>query len=264
MKVVCVSGVASWLTFCAFLAVSGPSLAAVADGRPVLARSPVTSKPAASVCANRVLLATGGLCCPLPQSTAGRCSQAQHRLIDPAMARLQPLRVNGVTIPLVIVAQVVDKGLHRSWSPAIEDRNQVVCRFGDSSSRFPALHCLSNKTHFRNPVTQHLNYDPASSKIDCYSGCFLTQGDVAVSIVRYINSDAHRATLVSSLLSRMPKRRASYTLRIPETVPMRFPSLQDKILNYPVFVTFSITKGELSNIELSKRDVSAGQGHIQP
>lgn len=159
---------------------------------------------------------------------------------------------------------MVKKGLRRSWSPARQARNLIVCRYGrtvregsiPSSSRILTLHCLSNETHLRhviwNPRSPHLDYNPKQVKIRCYADCVLTQGNVAVSVVRYIDLSSHRGQVISSLISKIPASKASYSLRVRETVPMQFPSLH-KTLHVPVFVTFTIKNGDLSDIELAKR-----------
>jgi hypothetical protein len=81
----------------------------------------------------------------------------------------------------------------------------------------------------------------------------LTQGNIAASISRYIDDSSRRACLISVLISKTPTIKAAYSLRVPQTVPMRFPSLNNKIENVPVFVTFIIKNGDLSGIKLSER-----------
>lgn len=216
-------------------------------------------------CSNPMVLSTGGLCCPLSPLSREKCSQEKAHPINRAASKIRPLEVNGVIIPLPVVAQMVKKGLRRSWSRGMEDRNLIVCGHGKteivnrslSSPRLPSLHCLSNGAHFRhvlwNPYSPHIHYNPEKVNIRCYANCFLTQGNIAASISRYIDDSSRRARLISVLISKTPTIKAAYSLRVPQTVPMRFPSLNNKIENVPVFVTFIIKNGDLSGIKLSER-----------
>ena len=247
-------------------AISGTSIASTSNHEPTAGISAPNGKTLKNPCSNTIILSTGGLCCPLSPSPGEKCSQRKPRPINRAASTARPLAVNGVIIPLPIAAQMVKKGLRRSWSPAKKDRNLIVCGYGRteiehsslSNSRIPELHCLSNEAHFRhslrNPYSEHLSYDPRKTNIHCYANCFLTQGNVAASLGRYVDHSSHRAQLISSLISRMPTSKAAHSLRVPETVPIPFPSMHNKIVHAPVFVTFTIKNGDLSDIELSKRN----------
>lgn len=257
MKLIYVSRALPFVIASFLFAASGAALASAGNNRPLATHVSIPGQPVSTPCSNSVILSTGGLCCPHSRGSTESCSQTRRKIIYPSMARTKPLVINGVIIPLPIIAQMVEKGLRRSWSPAVADRNLLVCGYGSSSTLLPTLHCLSNKAYFRHHSDKHLDYDPTKVKIRCYANCFLTQGNITASIIHYIDFSSHRARLISTLANKVPDIGASYSLRVPETVPMRFPALH-KIVKYPVFITFYIQKGDLSNIELAKRNGPSG------
>lgn len=257
MKLSCVFRESSGVILGILFAISGTSSALASNLKSSTGLFTSNGKTVQNPCSNPLVLSTGGLCCPASPLSGEECSQKQAQPINRAASKIRPLVVNGVIIPLPIVTQMVKKGLGRSWSPAMKARNLMVCGYGTSSSRIPVLHCLSNRAHFRDPISKHLNYNPQKSNIRCYANCFLTQGNIVASVVRYIDFSSHRAQLISSLIGKTPTSMAAYSLRVPETVPMQFPPLH-KIVNVPVFVTFMIKNGDLSDIELAKRTGDTG------
>ena len=62
--------------------------------------------------------------------------------------------------------------------------------------------------------------------------------------------------MLGYLLGEAPGASATYSLRVPETVPMRFPK-QHVFVNYPAYVTFVMGEGRLLDIELVKRERTA-------
>lgn len=266
----CVSGKATGVILGILFAICGSSIALASNPKSSAGSFASHVKTVQNPCANPMILSTGGLCCPLSPGSTEKCSQQPAQRISRNVSKMKALVVNGITIPLPIVTQMAKKGLRRSWSEAMQDRNLIVCGYGRtqiahsdlSNTRFPVLHCLSNEAHFRyspnNPYSKHLNYDPRKSNIRCYSNCFLTQGNVVASVTGYIDHSSHRAQLISWLIGQAPTSGAAYSLRVPETVPMRFPSLHNKIVHVPVFVTFVIKNGDLSDIQLAERKRNTG------
>jgi len=265
MKLSCVFRTSSGVILGILIAIGGTSIASANNPESSAGDSTPNGKIVQNPCSTPVVLSTGGLCCPLSPSSGEECSQQKVQPINRATSNMKPLTVNGVIIPLPVVTQMVKKGLRRSWSSAKKDRNLIVCGYGRtdiersalSNSRLPVLNCLSNEAHFRlsfrNPYSKHLDYDPQKTNVHCYANCFLTQENVVASVVRYIDHSSHTARLISSLIGKTPTSKATYSLKVPETVPMRFPSLHNKIVKVPVFVTFMIKNGDLSDIQLADR-----------
>lgn len=251
------------------IAISGTSIASATSHKSSAGSFLPNDKAVQNACSNPFVLSSGGLCCPLSSTSGEKCAQKQARPINRAASKMKPLTVNGVIIPLPIVTQMVKKGLKRSWSSAIKDRNLIVCGYGRTNirnsvlanSRIPSLNCLSNQAHFRfslsDPYSKHLDYDPKKTNIRCYANCFLTQGNIAASVVRYIDHSSFRANLISSLIGRTPTSKATYSLRVPEIVPMQFSS-SHKAVNVPVFVTFTIKNGDLYDVEIAERKGDTG------
>lgn len=270
MKLSCVFRTSSGVTLGILFSIGGASIASAHNHKPSAGSFATSGKTVQNPCSNPIVLSTGGACCPLSPLSQEKCSQKKAQPVNRAVSDMKPLKVNGVTIPLPVVTQMVKKGLRRSWSSAKEDLDLMVCGYGRtnirnsaiSNSRIPALNCLSNKAHFgyspSNPYSKHPNFDPRKTNVRCYADCFLTEGNVVASIVRYIDYSSHRAQLISSLISRTPTTKAAYSLRVPETVPMQFPSLHNKIVNVPVFVTFTVKNGDLADIKLAKRSGKTG------
>lgn len=175
--------------------------------------------------------------------------------MDALAQKLTPVFVNGVKLPLPIVTQMVKKALTRIWSRAPKDRNELVCWFTSlPGTRFRQLLCNTNGHHFEAQRGAGY-YVPASKKmVQCYYNCFLTKGEIAIAIIRYVNAHLTRARILSGLLLQAPKPDASYSLRVAETVPMLFPEGRKSVIRHtPVYVTFVIQDGALSDVELTRR-----------
>ncbi|MGH8126880.1 MAG: hypothetical protein ACRETC_00735 [Gammaproteobacteria bacterium] len=220
------------------------------------AKDPTQSRPEPQrSCLSPLVLAVGGVCCPGPQSSMAPCLVSNPGGLSANAKKLKPIFVSGVKLPLPIVLQMLSKSLERSWSKALSDRADLVCRYRKSlNAGAPFLHCSTNNAHFHLGVEALYHIKPTNVKIQCYANCFITRGNVMISVLRYVNNNSTRARLLGSLLKGAPTANSSYSLRVAQTVPLKFPVGYGWIaLNYPVFVKFIISKGDIAGIELMQR-----------
>ena len=170
--------------------------------------------------------------------------------------RLQPIAVNHVRLPMPIAMQMIKKALSRHWSARIADIDQLVCRRSTmSESRVRFLYCNTDGFHF------HTHVKASSQKVHCYENCFLTQGDIAITLANYVNADSSRSSILLGLLAQVPGAHADYSLREPERVPMTFYSPTGMIkVDFPVYLTFVVRQGSLVNLELKQRTEIEGKG----
>ncbi len=219
--------------------------------------SPAAAKSTSFACLTPLTAATGGLCCPGTQTSTAPCVASTPGVVSAAEKRLKPLVVNGVQIPLPIALQIVKKALKRKWSLSLAARNVLVCDFRQiAGSHMSVLHCNTNSVHFRGFIQANFHVKASDRKVHCYYNCFLTWENIVTALIRYVNADPGRANVLGSLLGKAPAASATYSLRVPETVPMRFPK-QHLFVNFPAYVTFVMGRGHLSDIELTRRKGTA-------
>ena len=235
----------------------GVALAATATEGSHANRSITKAKSDYLACLAPLTAGSGGLCCPGTRSSTSPCVASTPGMVSAAEKKLKPLVVNGVQIPLPIALQIVKTALRRKWSLSLSDRNVLVCDFRQlAGSRMSVLHCNTNSVHFRGFIQANFHVKASDRKVHCYYDCFLTKENIVTALIRYINSDPGRANVLGSLLGKAPAASATYSLRVPEIVPMRFPK-QHGFFNYPAYVTFVMGKGHLTDVEMTKRKGTA-------
>ncbi len=227
----------------------GVALAATSTEHSQAQRPPVEAKSDSLACLAPLTAATGGLCCPGTQSSTAPCVSSTPGIISAAEKKLDPLAVHGVQIPLPIVLQMIKKALQRGWSSALADRGLMVCEYRrrNAGSGSPILYCNTNAVYFNN-----LQVDASNDKLHCLYHCFLTRENIITALIGYINDNHYAANVLPSLLNKAPAASATYSLRVPETIPLLLGN-HHSFVKYPAFVTFVMGNGHLTEIELAKR-----------
>lgn len=248
----------------AFLSAAGAfALVAVSSAALGFAPGPVPSaasiRPPAKAnfsCRSPLIQGIEAVCCPGDAASHAPCLSSGPGDASTLAAKLPPLYVNGVKLPTPIIVQLVKKSLTRAWSRAPRDRNVLVCRFIDlPDTRLLRLYCNTDDGHSHASLSTAKYHVGASDKtVYCYSNCFLTKGNVAISILRYVNGNLSRGRRLAALLSQAPDANADYSLRLPQTVPMLFPASGGSVkVDMPVYVTFVVNDGDLKDVQLARR-----------
>lgn len=207
-------------------------------------------------CLSPLIQNVGGLCCPGTQASVAPCLDIRRTEVSPLAEKLQPLYVDGIRIPTPIVLQLIKKALSQMWSAVPRDRATLVCRFTDvPGTRRTLLYCETNEGHFsRLQGPMYSLKLKKKSTIKCYYNCFLTRNNVYESLRQYVDDNYIRAEFIAGLLAQAPNEDDSYSLRMPQVVPMLFPLPGGPlILDYPVFVTYVIDDGDLADVKLADR-----------
>jgi hypothetical protein len=168
------------------------------------------------------------------------CLKTHRHAINAEVAKLRPIYVYAMRLPLPIALQIMKKALVRKLQahpPA--NRLDLTCQKAKQvGTHLPSLHCGLNVNH-------HIK--PEKLKVHCVTEhCQMNKGNFLVSVLRYVNSDAGRSRLLLSLLDKVPSISANYTLRVAGWVPLRsYTQGGSKVLNYPLFITYIVKNGEL-------------------
>lgn len=237
------------------VAVSAAALAFTPGPAPSTVSAHASDKADLS-CLSPLIQDVGAVCCPGGESSLAPCLSSGPGEISTLAAKLPPLYVNGVELPLPIVVQLVKKSLGRAWSRAPRDRNVLVCRLNEvPGSQLHRLYCDTDDGHFHAVLGAKYHVKASDKKVYCYYDCFLTKGNIVISILRYVNGNVTRDRRLAALLSQAPDTDADYSLRMPQTVPMLFPEPSGSVMvDTPVYVTFVVQDGDLKDVQLADRD----------
>lgn len=240
---------------CVFL-VSAAALASVSYAQPKSGSAKSRASTDSSSCSSPLIHASGGLCCPGPRDSTAPCISSTPSMLNAAERKLPPLVVNGVRIPLPVALQLIKRGLYRSWSQKLADRGLLVCIHRKKPGTLERLlYCETNGSYFKERFSfngkAHKYIKPSDIKVHCFTDCFLVRENIIVALARYVDRDEKRSNKLAALLERAPSAWSTYSLRVPETVPLWFPS-KHIIENYPAYVTFFVGNGEIVDVEFAR------------
>lgn len=149
-----------------------------------------------------LILAGGALAAGTPTPTTAHLSKTAKAVW------LTPLVVNGQRIPMPVALQMAKAALKRPWSSAAQDREVLVCRTPEATgSHIRVLRCQTNAAYFREEdATQ--------------TGLLLSlNGSHRVpweDVSNALNARAINASVLNSLLAKLPPADASYTLQVKD------------------------------------------------